>query len=104
MDKEKRKICLALTITGVLLIIVLQTIILIDDENKEKKLNYIKVNITESTKKCINEKKCEEKNITVKELIEKEYLTGYFLEEIKEYTKSSYIEYPTYKVVLIKSD
>ena len=36
MDKEKRNVCFVLTILGVILIVVIQTIISLDDEAEEK--------------------------------------------------------------------
>lgn len=102
MNKVKYKVCLILTMVGVILIIVIQTIISLDDEVEEKEINYIKVNAVKAAKKCILDKVCEEGDVTFALLIEKEYLTGYFLEEIKDYSNDSYVEFPSYEVNLIK--
>lgn len=101
MDKDKRKACFILTIVGVILIVVIQTIISLDDEAEEKEINYINVNVVKAAEKCIYDKVCEEGNINFSYLIEKEYLTGYFVEEISKYSLDSYVEYPSYKVYLI---
>ena len=100
MEKKKRKACFLLTIIGVIVIIVVQTIILIDDEIKEKEENYIKTNILNAFNKCIKDTKCQN-DTTLEDLIEKSYLDGYFLEEIKDYSLSSYVEYSSNKIYLI---
>lgn len=104
MDKKKRKACFTLTVVGVIIIILVQTIILIDDEAKEKKENYIKVNVIKAAKACINDKKCDEGDVTFLTLINNEYIDGYFLNEIKEYSNESVIKYPSYEVILKRED
>lgn len=104
MDKKKRKVCFILTIVGVVIIIVAQTIILIDNEATEKKENYIKVNVVKAAKDCINDKKCEEGDITFLTLINNEYIDGYFINEIEDYSTASFIKYPSYEVELIKRE
>ena len=93
-----------LTVIGVFLIVVFQTIISISDEAEEKEQNYIKVNVVKAAKKCVYDNSCEEDNIEFSDLIEKEYLSGYFLEEIKDYSTKSYVEFPSYDVYLIKKE
>lgn len=102
MDKEKRNVCFVLTILGVILIVVIQTIISLDDEAEEKEINFIKVNVISSFKKCLYDKICEENDVKFSYLVEKEYLKGYFLEEIKNYSYDSYITYPNFEVYLIE--
>ena len=104
MDKKKRKVCFAFTVVGVIIIIIVQTIILIDDEAKEKKENYIKVNVVKAAKECIKDVKCEESDITLLTLIENRYIDGYFLNEINEYSSESVIKYPSYEVELKRED
>lgn len=104
MDKEKRKLCFILTISGVILIIVLQTIISIDNEAREKEENYIKVNVVKAFKECVNDEVCEEEDTTFSILIDSEYLSGYFLKEIEDYSTSSYVDASSYEVYLIKKE
>lgn len=102
MEKKKRKICFAITIIGILIIVVTQIIISIIDVKEEKKENYIKENVISASKKCFREEKCSGDIVFFSDLIDKGYLNGYFLEEIKDYSKTSYINIPSYEVNLIK--
>ena len=78
MEKKKRRICFTITIVGVVIIILAQTIILIDDEVQEKKENYIKENVSLAARRCVNEGKCEDGNIAFMKLIDEKYLDAYW--------------------------
>lgn len=101
---EKRITCFIITIVGVLIIITAQTLISIDNDSQENRVKYIKENLTELAKKCIREEKCTTDNITIEELEKKGYIDGYFMLEIKNYSKETYVSYPNYNVNLIEKN
>jgi hypothetical protein len=102
MEKRKRKVCFFITIVGVVIIILVQTIILIDDEAKEKESIYIKTNILNAYNKCLKDGKCEG-DTTLDKLIDEGYISGYFLTELDSYSKKSLVVSSTNEVKLIKN-
>lgn len=102
MDKEKRKICLIMTLIGAVIIVVLQTVISIDDDQREKEENYIKVNAIKALKDCIRDEKCKTTDTTFKTLIKLNYFDESFLEKIEDYSLDSIVKYPSYEVKLKK--
>lgn len=105
MEKRKRKVCFLLTVFGVIIMITIQVIIMVTDEMEYKKINYIKTNVVLATKKCVEDGKCKGDNVTFLKLIEDEYITGYFVYDLSDYSSNSYVDIPSYQVnLIIKED
>ena len=100
---EKRKKCFILTMIGCISIIVTQTIISLNNDSQNNKVRYIKENLTELAKKCVREKNCTEENITIESLEKNGYIDRYFMLEISQYSKKTFVKYPNYDVELIES-
>jgi len=100
MARGKRMICFVITMIGILVIIVAQTVILIDDEAILKKENYIKKNASLYAKKCVHDGKCSKGDVTFSRLHDLGYINDIFYNELESYSLDSYVEYPTYKVNL----
>ena len=76
----KKCACFILTLVWLLIIILTQVELTILEEKEERKISYIKSNIASSAKQCVREGNCNEGNITVNDLIEKNYI----VEDIKD--------------------
>ena len=70
---KKSKIILILSIIAVLLIFVPATIFIVKTHNDSLRL-VVEKKVKEAAELCFNEKKCENKKITLNELIEKGYI------------------------------
>lgn len=101
---NEKKVCLIITIIGVIVIILIQTLITIDEDKLKKEENYIKENIIERTKKCIQDKKCKEEDITLETLFNLKYIDTELEEKLSSYSKKSIIKYPSLEIELIKED
>jgi len=101
---NEKKVCLIITIIGILIIILIQTFILIDEDKLKKEENYIKENLTERAKKCIQDKKCKEEDISLETLFNQKYINNELKEKLKSYSKKSTIKYPSFEIELIKED
>ena len=101
---NEKKVCLIITIVGILIIILIQTLIMIDDDKLKKEENYIKENLIEISKKCIQDKKCKEEDILLETLLNENYIDGHLKEKLNTYSKKSIIKYPSFEVELIKED
>ena len=101
---EKRKTAIFIAIVGLFIIIICSTSIKFSQSVTIDRYNYLNSNLISLAKKCIKEKKCNKTNVTLKDLFNNDYLNSEIKDLISDYTIDSYIEYPTYKVILIKAD
>lgn len=72
--QNNNKIIFWIALIGVILVIGLSTIILVISDHHEKLRNVFESKLIESTEKCYHEDVCKEDEVTLKYLIEKEYL------------------------------
>lgn len=96
---SKNKCGLILTITGILVIIIVSVTISIREYNKNKKEDIIKSNLLSYSKKCVLDKKCSD-TVTVKELIEKDYINEETIKLLSDYSTNSYVIYSLREVYL----
>lgn len=92
---NKRLISILITFIGLIIIIVICTIVEIVDEKKNEKYDIVVNDITNASKECVKDKKCNEGKITLKELYDKKYLEKQTNPKTDKYfNKNSYIDYP----------
>lgn len=96
---SKNKCGLILTITGILVIIIVSVTISIKEYNKNKKEDIIKSTLLSYSKKCVLDKKCSD-TVTVKELIEKDYINEETIKLLSDYSTNSYVIYSLREVYL----
>lgn len=99
---EKRRFLVLFTFIGVLAIIGISVSLKYSKAVLANEEDYIKANLKEEAKKCIEDVKCNKGTLTVKELINKAYIQGDLKERCMNYSLDSYISYPDYEVHLFK--
>lgn len=72
--QNNNKIIFWIALIGITLVIGLSTIILVISDHHEKLRNVFESKLIESTEKCYHEDVCTEDEVTLKYLLEKEYL------------------------------
>ena len=97
---EKRRFLIILTLIGILFIIIISVSIKYSKAELVNSEIYLKAQISQIAKNCIEEKKCNKASITFKELEEK----GYVKEELKKLMNkyiNAYVSYPDYETILV---
>lgn len=83
------------SIIGLIIIIVICTIVAINEDKKLELYNETITEITEAATKCVKEEVCNEGKITLKELYKSKYLTIQKNPKTNKYfSDASYVEYP----------
>jgi len=102
MEMTKSKIILLLSIIAVLLILVPSTIFIVKSHNNNLRL-VIEKKVIEAAELCYNEKKCESKKITLKELMDKNYIEKIYDPVSKELiSDKSYVDLTNNKFEIVK--
>lgn len=99
---EKRKGIIAMTIIGIVIIIIAAVFIKFEKGVEIKEEDYLKENIIISAKKCIKEEKCAKNTITIGKLLDNGYLSDELTKKLEDYSKDSFVTYPGYEVKLIE--
>lgn len=92
---NKRKIAILLTLSCIFILIMIGTIIELNNIEKEKQYNYVVKQIESATIKCVRDKKCEMGKITMKKLIDEKYIEEQINPKTNEkINEKSYMIYP----------
>ena len=99
----KKRIIIVISLIGIILIITLATVLKIKETDTQNKYQFIIDNFIFYSKKCIQEQKCNNNIVTIKEL----YDLGYIEKQInpktnKYFNDKSYIKILNYDFVLVE--
>ena len=102
---NRNKFIINVTVIGIVLIIIIPTTYTIIKNYNNRLITVTTKRIIEAAEKCVKEEKCDNKEITLKELYEKKYLKKESNPITKEYyNENSYIkvENKEYKFIIVK--
>lgn len=103
MTREKRnKIVLLITIFGIIILLITGVTIKVSNYNKEQEETKLKSVLLSISKTCIEQNKCTNDTITLKELDNFNLIDKTTKKELNSYNSNSYIIYSLKEVYLIK--
>ena len=85
---NNNKIVIYIALITVIFVIIIPSVILVNQRHKDKLYNSINLKITEAAKKCYLEDKCQDEKIFLKTLYDYNYLD----KQVNPYTKTYFSE------------
>lgn len=99
---NNKKITLYITIVGLTIIVLVATIIRVNETSEEKLYNSRVEEIIKSARVCVKTKLCDKDTVTLKFLYEKDLLTKEVNPKTNKYfNEESYIKLDTYEFVIL---
>lgn len=100
---NKNILIIALTIVGIIIIITLATLLKIKENRISSKYDFIIDNFIYFSKKCVEEEKCTDNVVTLKELYKNKYIEKEINPKTNEYfNDKSYIKILDYSFVIVE--